>query len=304
MDNAFNLYPLHVFRQIVLWGSITKAAKMLCVSQPAVSSQLRALEAGYQVMLFERTPRGMRLTPAGQMLSEYANRVFGLLEDARVAVVSVQDKIEGKVKIAASSTPGVYWLPGVLRRFCDRYPNVEPDIMIADSAQVLTWLHDYRISLAVVGEAQEDADILRVPVASDELRLVVTRGNSLLEQTFVQEHDLRTRTLFLREPGASTRAGAEGLLGPLLAAFRRVVAMPSTEAIKGSVAAGLGLAVLSSWATRLEEEAGLLCPIPDERLRQTRNFYLARRRDRPLIGVASALWDFIAVGDNAISRTA
>jgi DNA-binding transcriptional LysR family regulator len=93
--------------------------------------------------------------------------------------------------------------------------------------------------------------------------------------------------------GISTRAGAEALLGGLLPRFRRVVECASTEAIKQMVGAGLGVAILSSWATRLEEAAGLLRPAHDARFRQQRGFYIVRRADRPMPGIVEAFWRFM-----------
>jgi DNA-binding transcriptional LysR family regulator len=100
--------------------------------------------------------------------------------------------------------------------------------------------------------------------------------------------------LLLREPGSSTRAGAQSLLGELLKSFERIVEVPSPEAIKQAVIAGLGVAVLSSWATRLEEGAGLLQPVRDQRLRQARRFFLIKRQDRTLTGSAAVLWDYLS----------
>jgi DNA-binding transcriptional LysR family regulator len=91
--------------------------------------------------------------------------------------------------------------------------------------------------------------------------------------------------------GSVTRAGAESLLGERLKEFERVVEVPSTEAIKQAVASGFGVAVLSSWATRLEEAAGLLQPVRDPLLRRERRFFLVKRKDRALGGAAAALWN-------------
>src|SRR5688500_4672279 len=139
MADDFNLYPLHIFRQVARLGSITRAADELYVSQPAVSAHIRALELRYGDVLFERTPRGVRLTPAGEIVMEYANRVFPLLQDLTAAVESARGTVQGEVTIAASSTQAAYLLPGLLRRFRDRHPEAEPRMLVGASAQVLAW---------------------------------------------------------------------------------------------------------------------------------------------------------------------
>jgi DNA-binding transcriptional LysR family regulator len=130
-----------------------------------------------------------------------------------------------------------------------------------------------------------------VEIGSDRLQLVAAAGDALCRVKQVRPEHLRGRTLLLREQGSSTRAGAESLLGDRLKEFGRVVEVPSTEAIKQAVASGLGVAVLSSWATRLEEAAGMLQPVRDPFLRHSRRFFLVKRKDRELIGSAAALWD-------------
>src|SRR5579871_1046976 len=253
MTEDYNLYPLHVFRIVARLGSVTRAAQELCISQPAVSSHLKTLESRYKQALFERTPRGMLLTPAGEVVTEHANRVFALLEDIGTAVDAAGGEVRGKVLLAASSTPGAYLVPRLLRRFQERYPHAEATLLVGDSTEVLSWLHDYWVPIGVIGETVMDAGLIREEVGRDELRLVTTAQDSLRQVEEIRGEHLVGRTLLLRELGSSTRSGAEALLGGKIKDFRRVVELNSTEAIKQSVASGLGVAVLSSWATDLEE---------------------------------------------------
>lgn len=295
MSDEFNLYPLHVFRLVAKLGSVTRAAQQLFISQPAVSAQLRALEQRCGVPLFERTPRGMLLTPAGMVVLEQVNRLFAIYEELPSTVETVSGRVCGEVPVAASSTPGAYYVPELLRRFQARYPETQPRLIVGDSAQVLEWLREYRIPLGVVGEISMGEGLHHLEIGADELRLVVAAKDSLCRVRQVKREHLRTRTLFLRELGSSTRTAAEALLGDLFPAIGRVVEIQSTEAIKQSVIAGLGIAVLSAWATKLEEGAGLLRPVRDLRLRQPRKFYLVRREDRMLTASAAALWDCLTI---------
>jgi len=291
MREEYNLYPLHVFRTVARLCSVTRAAQELCISQPAVSAHVKTLGAHYREPLLERTPHGMLLTPAGAAVAEHANRVFAAIEDMTSAVEAAHGSVKGKITLAASSTPGAYLAPRLLRRFQDRYPNAEPTLLVGDSREVLSWLHDYHVSLGVVGETVMDTALIRKEVGHDELRLVTAAEDGLCRIPAITGKDLAGRTLLVREQGSSTRLGSEALLGNWMKDFARVVELSSTEAIKQTVAAGLGVAVLSSWATQLEEQAGLLAPVEDVRLRRTRSFYLVRRADRTLVGSAAALWD-------------
>ena len=291
MLDGYNLYPLHVFRLVARSGSVTRAAQELFISQPAVSAHLKALETAIGESLFERTPRGMQLTPAGAIVLEQVNRLFALYEEIPAAVDALCGRVRGVVIVAASSTPGAYLVPELLRQFQEIYPEVHPVLRVGDSAEVLDWLLDYQAPLGVIGEMSIADSLQSVEIGSDRLQLVAAAGDSFCRVRQLKPEHLRGRTLLLREQGSSTRAGAERLLGERLKDFERVVEVPSTEVIKQTVASGLGVAVLSSWATRLEEAAGLLQPVRDPLLRHERRFFLVRRKDRTLGGTAAALWD-------------
>ena len=290
MAEDYNLYPLHVFRLVAQHGSVTRAAQELFISQPAVSAHLKTVEGKYGEALFERTPRGMKLTLAGEALNEHAARVFALYEGVATAIADMRGEVRGEIVVAASSTPGAYLVPTLLRDFQQRYPAAQPILKVGDSGEVLAWLHDFRVPIGVVGEIAITEDLERVAIGSDQLQLVTAAGDALGRTRQIKPTQLQNRTLLLRESGSSTRAGAVELLGDLLPSFARTIELTSTEAIKQSVAAGLGIAVLSSWTTKLEEAAGLLQPAKDTRFRLTRKFYLVKRKDRVLSGAAAALW--------------
>jgi molybdate transport repressor ModE-like protein len=291
MLDDYNLYPLHVFRLVARSGSVTRAAQELFISQPAVSAHLRALETAIGEPLFERTPRGMQLTEIGAAVRERVDLLFAQYEEIPAAVDALRGQVRGEVTVATSSTPGAYLVPELLRQFQELYPQVRPALLVGDSAEVLKWLLDYRAPIGVIGEMNIAEGLQSEEIGSDRLQLVAPAGDSLCRVRQVKSEDLRGRTLLLREQGSSTRAGAEKLLGERLREFERVLEIPSTEAIKQAVASGLGIAVLSSWATRLEEAAGLLKPVRDPLLRHERKFFLVRRKDRVLTGTAAALWD-------------
>jgi DNA-binding transcriptional LysR family regulator len=291
MLDRYNLYPLHVFRLVARTGSVTRAAQELFISQPAVSAHLKALETAIGEPLFERTSHGMRLTPAGKVTLERVNHLFVLYEDIPAAVATLRGQIRGEVTVAASSTPGAYLVPELLQQFQEQYPEARPLLRVGDSAQVVEWLLDYQAPLGVIGEISISERLHSIEIGSDHLQLVTSPGDTLCRVKRIKPEHLSRHTLLLREPGSSTRTGAEGLLGECLKEFERVVEVPSTEAIKQAVASGLGVAVISSWATRLEERAGLLQPVRDPLFRQSRRFFLVRRKDRVLTGNAAALWD-------------
>ena len=291
MSDNYSLYPFQVFRVVAKAGSVTRAANELFISQPAVSAHLKAVEKRFGETLFERTPRGVSLTTVGREVLEQVNRLFALYDELPGVVDAARGQIRGELTIAASSTPGAYCVPALLKQFQDQYQQAKVNLLVGDTAEVLQWLHDYRVPLGVVGEMHAEEDFHKFKIGCDELSLVASTKNPLIKIKNLKHDDVREQTLFIREHGSSTREAAEKLLGDLLKSFGRIVEISNPEAIKQSVIAGLGVAVLSSWSIELEQKAGLLSPIADKRFQMCRNFYLVKRQDRVLTGSASALWD-------------
>lgn len=290
MSESYSLYPFHVFRVVAGAGSVTRAANELFISQPAVSAHLKAVEQRCGESLFERTPRGVSLTAAGREVLEQVNRLFALYEELPGVVEAMRGSVRGEITVAASSTPGAYLVPALLKQFQDQYPEAKPNLLVGDTAEVLQWLREYRVPLGVIGEMHAEEDLHKLKIGCDELSLVASAEDSITKIKKLKPENVRKQTLFIREHGSSTREAAEKLLADLLPAFGRVVEISNTEAIKQSVIAGLGMAVLSSWSTELERKAGLLLPVSDKRFGKCRNFYLVRREDRTLTGSAAALW--------------
>lgn len=291
MIESYSLYPFHVFRAVARAGSVTRAANELFISQPAVSAHLKAVEARCGEQLFDRTPRGVILTTIGRDVLEQINRLFALYDELPGVVDAARGFIRGEVTVAASSTPGAYLVPALLKQFQLQHPEANPSLMVGDTAEVLQWLREYRVSVGVVGEMHAGKGLHKLKIGCDELSLVVSTQDSIGRVRKLQLEDVRGKTLIIREHGSSTREAAEKLLGDLLPAFGRIAEVSNTEAIKQSVIAGLGMAVLSSWSIDLERKAGLLLPIADKRFRKCRNFYLVRREDRVFTGAPAALWD-------------
>src|SRR5690242_15257771 len=199
MAGEYNLYPLHVFRLVAHHSTVSQAAQELYISQPAVSAHLKSLEQRYGEPLFERMPRGMRLTQIGEVLLEHANRLFALYEEIPGVVNSARGIVRGEVTVAASSTPGAYLVPELLQQFQQQYPEVRPILRVGDSAEVLQWILDYQAPLGVIGEMNIASGLQSVEIGSDFLQLVSAAGDPLCRVKQVKPEHLRGRTLLLRE---------------------------------------------------------------------------------------------------------
>jgi DNA-binding transcriptional LysR family regulator len=275
-----NLNHLAIFHAVAQAGGMTLGAERLDISQPAVSKQVQELERALGVHLFDRIGRRVHLSQAGEILADYARRLFALAREAEEAMADVRAVERGRLVIGASTTIGTYLLPGVVAAFWRRHPNVELLVEIANTEQVHRRLAGLEFDLGLtegfVEEGELDAEVFH----HDELVVIAAPGHRLTGSHRVPLRAIQEEPFILREPGSGTRAVEERALARLKLPIRAAMALSSTEAIKRVVAEGVGLAIVSRLAVHAECAAGSVVVLPVVGLRIDRPLHLVRRKGR------------------------
>jgi DNA-binding transcriptional LysR family regulator len=275
-----NLNHLAIFHAVARAGSMTRGAEQLDISQPAVSKQVQELEGALGVHLFDRIGRRVHLSRAGEVLADYARRLFALAHEAEEAMADVRAAGRGRLAIGASTTIGTYLLPGVVATFWRRYPGVELHVGIENTEQIHHRLVGHELDVGLtegcVGQEDLEAEVFH----RDELVLIAPPGHPLAGKPRVPLSAVQDEPFILREPGSGTRAVEERALARLKVPVRVVMVLGSTEAIKRVVAEGVGLAILSRLSVRAECAAGTLAVLPVAGLHIDRPLYLVRRKGR------------------------
>ena len=275
-----NLNHLTIFHAVAQTGSMTLGAERLDISQPAVSKQVRELERVLGVHLFDRIGRRVHLSQAGELLADYARRLFALVHEAEEAMTELRAVGRGRLAIGASTTIGTYLLPCVVAEFWRRHPGVQVLVRIENTEQVHRRLAGHELDLGLTEGLVEEAELEAEVFHRDELVLIAAPGHRLAGQRQVALSAVREEPFILREPGSGTRAVEERALARLKLPVRVAMALGSTEAIKRVVAEGVGLAVVSRLAVVKECAAGTLAVLPVAELRISRPLHLVRRRGR------------------------
>ena len=275
-----NLNHLAIFHAVAEAGSMTLGAERLDISQPAVSKQVRGLEHALGVALFDRVGRRVHLSQAGEVLADYAGRLFALAREAEEALADVRAVRRGRLAIGASTTIGTYLLPGVVAEFWRRHPRVELLVQIENTEQVHRRLAGHELDLGLTEGPVEEGELDAEVFHQDELVMIAAPGHRLAGRPRVPLSAVREEPFILREPGSGTRAVEERALARLKLPVRVVMALGSTEALKRVVAEGVGLAVVSRLAVDAECAAGALAVLPVAGLRIARPLHLVRRRGR------------------------
>ncbi len=274
---------LGIFLAVAEEGSLTRAAARLALSQPAVTRELRMLERGLATVLFDRLPRGVRLTEAGETLLGRARALVRLEQDTCEALDELAALGRGSLALAASNTIGNYVLPRVIVAFHRLYPRVTIDVRITNSREVLRLLGEDRIGLGFIeSEAPLSGDVEAQVFASDELLPVVAPSHPLAKASRISLDEALGGIMLLREEGSGIRAAVESRLRHLGRAPADTLSLGTTEAIKDVLRAGIGLALLPRPAVATELAAGLLVVLPLRRLVMRRRLAWAKRRYRRL----------------------
>lgn len=267
------LRQLRAFELLVRRGSFTRVARELGLSQPAVSTQIRTLEEELGVKLLERLPRQVLLTPAGEVLLEYAQRLINLEEEARLALADLAGLQSGCLRVGASSIIGTYLLPEILGEFKRRHPGLRIITSIGPSQRVVDSLQAHAIDVGLVEAAHPWGDLAAETFCEDELVLIVSSRHPWADRPSVRPEELAGQPYVAGEPESGTRAQVEAGLQSVGIKVVPTLELGGMEAIKNSVIAGLGVAFISRHAIRFEADNGLLVAVPVEGLALRRSFY-------------------------------
>ncbi len=282
------------FTAVAETGGFGRAAARLGISQPAVSLHVAELEADVGAKVFDRLPRGVRLTAAGEVLLGYARRLSALEAEARAAVAELMGLGRGRLAIGASLTLGSYLMPGVLAEFRRRHPAVELRMEVANTDRVTALVRDEQVELGLTEGLAEHPDLAVSTFDTDRLVAIAPPGHRLARAAGVTARDLFAEPFVAREAGSGTRAVVEAAAARKRLTVRSAVTVGSLEAVKRAVIAGMGVSVVSELAVAAEVAAGTLAVVAVADLPIRRPLHLARRRDRPDGPAAAALVRLLA----------
>jgi DNA-binding transcriptional LysR family regulator len=193
------------------------------------------------------------------------------------------------LRLGVGHTLATYLLPDLLRRYRALYPQRLARISVGNTAELLDLVAADTVELALVGSGPEHPKVLVTPFMNDRLVVIVAPGDAWAAREWVALEELGERLLLTREPGSALHAAVERLLGAAALARDNVIVLGETEAIKRSVEAGLGVALVQGIAVEREVAAGTLRALPLHGGDAGRTYAYARRAGRELSAAAHDL---------------
>jgi len=254
-----NLNQLKIFFFCGQHQTFSEAAKALFLSQPAVTMQIKQLEAHLGIELFQRRGKTTCLTNAGHVLFEYARKIFELTEAAENAVKELKDLKAGDLRIGTLYIYARFMMPPLISAYQTEYPGVRLVLDEGSSTEIIQSLMDYKNELGLIAVRSHVSPQLRViPYCQDELVLVLAGDHPLNEQRSIRLEDLAKESLIIQREGALSR---EFILNKYQEAGiepRTLVEARNLAFIIEQVQAGKGISFTSAWAFKDQLERGTL----------------------------------------------
>jgi DNA-binding transcriptional LysR family regulator len=287
-----SLRQLRAFVEAARAQSFARAATALHVTQPAISMQIRELEAAVGLPLFERHKRAVQLTTTGEYFLVYARRIFATLKEAEDTIARLRGLKGGRVVIGMVST-AEHFLPRLLARFHHEHPGVETRLQLGNREQLVRALHGNEVDLAVMGRAPRELAARSEPFAAHPLAVIAPADHALARGQGLVPDAIKDEPFIVREAGSGTRAAMEEFFDAHALAPPVIMEMGGNETIKQAVRAGMGLAFLSLHTVAGELARGELRALDIRGLPLTRRWHIVSLPARPLAPAVEAFRYFV-----------
>ena len=276
----YSLRQLEVFLAVARTGSVSRAGVELGLSQSATSSSLADLERQFDLQLFDRLGKRLRLSGRGAGLRARAEAVLELARDLERGLES--RAVEHRLRVGATLTIGNYVAVPLVARFMRAQPAVGLTLEVANTAEISRQVANFELDVGLVEGEVDHPDLETTPWRDDELVVFCGARHPLARKRALTDRDLLSAPWIVRERGSGTRQAFDRAMRGLLPELRVALTLGQTEAIKRAVEAGLGLGCVSRIALEDAFERGTLrpCRVPHRDFRRQWYFLLHKHKQR------------------------
>ena len=259
-----NLSQYKIFYEVAKAGNISKAAKELYISQPAISKAISKLEDSLGLSLFTRSSRGVQLTSEGEILFEHTREAFDALDRGEQELKRIQEFDIGHLRIGVSNTLCKYILLPYLKTFIDQYPHMKVTIESQATAQTLARLEQQKIDLGLVAEPSVRRDLAFIPVMDIQDTFVTTPN--YLENLYLREGQdtslFETGNIMLLDTSNMTRHHVDEYMAENAIFPHQILEVTTMDLLIEFAKIGLGVACVIRELVQKELDSGMLVEIP------------------------------------------
>jgi len=287
------LNQLRGFYTLARERSFSKAASRLSLTQPAISLQIKALEAELGEPLFERHRKAVRLTAAGEVLYQHVHTVLATLEEAKSDIAGLRQLLRGHLAVGASDTSCTYIFPEVIGQFRSQYPEVRLDIRNNKSSRILQLVMDNEVDFGVVTLPLAHHQVTTQIVYRCIDVLICPCDHPLSRKRTVSLQEISTYPLLVFPQGSTTRSLLEAAFRQAGLSLNVAMNLGSVEVIKRFVEIGLGVSIVPRIAIADEVQSGRLAAVPIRAL-PAREMGLVEHKSKRRSAAATAFLDLLS----------
>jgi len=294
-----SLRQLQIFEAIARLGGFTRAAEELFLTQPTVSMQIKKLEQGVGLPLFEQIGKQNYLTDAGRIVHEHAHQILDSVSNIEMEIADVQGLKTGMLRLAVVTT-AKYFAPRALGQFCDLYPGVDVALKVTNRERLLERLTHNVDDLYIIGHPPELDSVVFEPYLANPLVVLAPRAHPLVGQTAIEPAQLAQYPFIMRELGSGTRLAIEDFFAQRGIKLTIRMELGSNEAIKQAIDAGLGISVLSRHTLALEGEHGRLAILDVKGFPIPWQWFVGHNKGKRLSVIAKTFLSFLKSNGDSI----
>ena len=281
---------LNTFLEVARLNSFSKAAETCFRTQPAISSQIRALEEEVGAKLFDRSGGKVSLTQAGKAFQKYAEQQMDARKQMLASLAEMERVPRGELVVGANEGTCLHVLPEVFAEFKKQYPGVAVNIRRSERAKILESIIDNSVDFGVISLPVTDTRLTVVTIHRDELVVIAAAKHPLAKMKAAALSDAVRYPLLLPKVGRTRDALEEHFhqrgLKPNVS-----MELDSSELLKRFVAAGVGVGFIARSNVVEDVKAGVLVTIPIRETQIRRDLALVFRKDKALSRAALAFID-------------
>ena len=279
-----NFRKLNIFYETANSLNMTEVGKKLYISQPSVSQAIKEIERELGVSLFDRIGKKLYLTYEGEVYLRYVKRILNLYDEVKITLENTRNNINGRIRVGASTTIGVYILPEIVKYFLTKNVDVEISIIIENTASIEKMIIDNEIDIAFVEGDIKCSEIIEEDIIKDKLIFIKSKD--------YYYDSSKKLALIMREEGSGTRDIIESNLRINQIDYNILMELGSTEAILKIVEVGLGVACVPYICAQDKIEEGVLEEIAIEGIDKIkRDFKFIHHQDKFLSNTMKAFID-------------
>jgi len=288
-----NLNQLRVFYEAARSGSFTVAAKTLCITQPAVTAQIKTFEDHCNLKLFKKKGRSLYLSEEGTALYEYTKRIFEFEKEVEDVIDEMRKLKRGTLRLGTSKAYARYFMPFLISTFREAFPHIKLHLDEGSSLDIIQSILDLKNEVAVIARVKEDPNVTFLPFKRDRLILILAPTHLLARKKSVSVEELVHEPMIMKEIGSGTRKQVNELFSKKNLTPNVLMETSNTEFIKQLVQRGEGISFLVEEAVAVEIREKRLATVPVAGENPFLDVSIAYLKDQHLSHPAKAFVDML-----------